>query len=35
LQKHVVPGFGHQDLYWAADAPSLVFPKILEGLGRP
>jgi pimeloyl-ACP methyl ester carboxylesterase len=33
--KHVVPGFGHQDLYWGVDAPKLVFPRILEGLGRP
>lgn len=35
LHKHVVPGFGHQDLYWAEDAPTLVFPKILEGLRGP
>jgi hypothetical protein len=35
LHKHVVPDFGHQDLYWAEDAPQLVFPKILEGLRRP
>ena len=34
LQKHVVPDFGHQDLYWGVDAPRLVFPKILEGLRR-
>jgi pimeloyl-ACP methyl ester carboxylesterase len=34
LQKHVVPDFGHQDLYWGVDAPTLVFPKILEGLRR-
>lgn len=34
LQKHVVPDFGHQDLYWGVDAPQLVFPKILEGLRR-
>jgi len=34
LQKHVVPDFGHQDLYWGVDAPWLVFPKILEGLRR-
>lgn len=33
-QKHVVPDFGHQDLYWGVDAPKLVFPKILEGLRR-
>lgn len=35
LHKHVVPDFGHQDLYWGVDAPQLVFPKILEGLRRP
>jgi pimeloyl-ACP methyl ester carboxylesterase len=34
LEKHVVPDFGHQDLYWGVDAPRLVFPKILEGLRR-
>ena len=34
LQKHVVPDFGHQDLYWGVDAPQVVFPKILEGLRR-
>ena len=34
LQKHVVPDFGHQDLYWGVDAPGTVFPKILEGLRR-
>jgi pimeloyl-ACP methyl ester carboxylesterase len=34
LQKHVLPDFGHQDLYWGVDAPTLVFPKILEGLRR-
>lgn len=32
LHKHVVPEFGHQDLYWGVDAPRVVFPKILEGL---
>ena len=34
LQKHVLPEFGHQDLYWGVGAPRLVFPKILEGLQR-
>lgn len=34
LCKHVVPEFGHQDLYWGVDAPRVVFPKILEGLRR-
>jgi pimeloyl-ACP methyl ester carboxylesterase len=32
LQKHVLNGFGHQDLYWGSDAPEHVFPLILEGL---
>jgi hypothetical protein len=32
LRKHVLNGFGHQDLYWGADAPEHVFPLILEGL---
>jgi hypothetical protein len=32
LQKHVVPEFGHQDLFWGVGAPTLVFPKILKGL---
>jgi alpha-beta hydrolase superfamily lysophospholipase len=32
-RRHVVPGFGHQDLLWGADARDHVFPSILEGLG--
>jgi cholesterol oxidase len=32
LQKHVLNGFGHQDLYWGSDAPERVFPLIREGL---
>ncbi|MGO9932377.1 MAG: alpha/beta hydrolase [Steroidobacteraceae bacterium] len=32
LRKHVLKDFGHQDLYWAADAPKFVFPLIRAGL---
>jgi hypothetical protein len=32
LRKHVLNGFGHQDLYWGSDAPEHVFPLIREGL---
>jgi pimeloyl-ACP methyl ester carboxylesterase len=32
IRKHVLDGFGHQDLYWGSDAPKRVFPLILEGL---
>jgi hypothetical protein len=32
LRKHVLDGFGHQDLYWGSDAPEQVFPLIREGL---
>jgi pimeloyl-ACP methyl ester carboxylesterase len=32
LQKYVLNGFGHQDLYWGSDAPKQVFPLIREGL---
>jgi cholesterol oxidase len=35
LRKHVIPGFGHQDLHWAGDAPRVVFPLIRDGLRRP
>jgi pimeloyl-ACP methyl ester carboxylesterase len=35
LQKHVVAGFGHQDLHWGTTAPEQVFPKIASGLGIP
>ena len=31
--RHVVSGFGHQDLLWGSDAREKVFPLILEGLG--
>lgn len=32
LRKHVLNGFGHQDLYWGSAAPEDVFPLIREGL---
>jgi hypothetical protein len=32
LRKHVLNGFGHQDLYWGSDAPEHVFPLIRQGL---
>lgn len=32
LRKHVLNGFGHQDLFWGSAAPEQVFPLILEGL---
>jgi hypothetical protein len=32
LAKHVLNGFGHQDLYWGVHAPERVFPLIREGL---
>jgi len=32
--KRVIPGYGHQDLYWGLKAPSDVFPQIVEGLRR-
>ncbi len=31
-QKHVLSGFGHQDLYWGQRSAAEVFPKIKEGL---
>jgi cholesterol oxidase len=34
LRKHVLAGYGHQDLYWGVKAPADVFPRIVEGL-RP
>jgi len=30
--KHVLPGYGHQDLHWGTNAPGDVFPKIVKGL---
>jgi len=32
VRKHVLAGYGHQDLYWGVKAPSDVFPRIVEGL---
>jgi cholesterol oxidase len=32
VHKHVVAGYGHQDLYWGVNAPKDVFPHIVEAL---
>jgi alpha/beta hydrolase family protein len=32
--KHVLPGYGHQDLYWSSNAASEVYGKILAGMSR-
>lgn len=32
VEKHVLRGFGHQDLHWGIDAPTAVFPLIVNGL---
>lgn len=32
IAKHVLRGYAHQDLYWAPQAPSEVFPLIVRGL---
>lgn len=32
LRKHVLTGYGHQDLHWGLEAPARVFPLIAEGL---
>jgi hypothetical protein len=32
LLKHVLTGYGHQDLHWGAEAPGQVFPLIRAGL---
>lgn len=32
--KHVLPKYGHQDVYWSKLAPTDVYPKILAGI-RP
>jgi cholesterol oxidase len=32
VRKLVLPGYGHQDLYWGIKAPMDVFPRIVEGL---
>jgi hypothetical protein len=31
--KHVLTGYGHQDLLWGGHAPRDVFPLIMQGLG--
>jgi cholesterol oxidase len=33
-QKHVLPGYGHQDLFWGHDAEHDVYPLIAAGLER-
>lgn len=35
LQKWIVPGHAHQDLFWADDAATRIFPWLLEGLEAP
>ena len=32
LRKHVLAGYGHQDLHWGVKAPTDVFPLIVNGL---
>lgn len=32
VARSVLPGFGHQDLYWAKSAPEVVYPRILSAL---
>jgi cholesterol oxidase len=32
VRKHVLTGYGHQDLHWGTKAPTEVFPRIIEGL---
>lgn len=34
FEKHVLPGYGHQDLYWSSNAQHDVYGKILAGLTR-
>jgi hypothetical protein len=34
IVKHVLPKYGHQDLYWSTEAAKDVYPLILKGL-RP
>jgi pimeloyl-ACP methyl ester carboxylesterase len=33
LTKHVLRGYGHQDLYWSTNAPRDVYPLVAQGLG--
>jgi pimeloyl-ACP methyl ester carboxylesterase len=35
VSKHVIPGYGHQDLLWGRDSPECVFTSIVEGLKSP
>jgi pimeloyl-ACP methyl ester carboxylesterase len=32
VTKKILPGYGHQDLYWAGKAPVEVYPSILDGI---
>jgi hypothetical protein len=32
VRKHVLPGYGHQDLHWGLSAKDDVFPLIVNGL---
>lgn len=32
VSKAILPGYGHQDLYWATTAPVDVYPRILHGI---
>ncbi len=32
VHKHVMRGYGHQDLLWGAESPQVVFTPILDGL---
>ncbi len=32
VDKHVLAGYGHQDLHWGTRAPTEVFPLIVKGL---
>jgi pimeloyl-ACP methyl ester carboxylesterase len=32
VDKHVLAGYGHQDLHWGTKAPTEVFPLIVKGL---
>jgi pimeloyl-ACP methyl ester carboxylesterase len=33
IRKVVFPKYAHQDLYWGEDAPTDIYPTLLEGLG--
>jgi cholesterol oxidase len=35
IQKHVFPGYAHQDLLWGKDSAIEVFPRIKEALSGP